>query len=72
MEIPFASLHPDTLRRVIEEFVTRHGTDNGDLDHSLEERVRVVRRQLERAEAVIGFDPETETCSVMERRPDRR
>ena len=68
MEIPFAALAPDTLRRLIEEFVTRDGTDNGDLDHSLEERVLAVRRQLEKAEAVIGFDPETESCSIVERR----
>ena len=72
MEIPYAALAPDTLRRLIEEFVTREGTDNGDLDHSLEDRVRAVHRQLERAEAVIGFDPETESCSVMARETQPR
>jgi uncharacterized protein len=64
VEIPFELLAPETLRRLIEEFVTRDGTDNGDLRHSLEERVQAVQRQLASGEAGIGFDPETESCSV--------
>jgi uncharacterized protein len=71
VEVPFELLAPDTLRRLIEEFVTRDGTDHGDVDHSLEERVLAVRRQLERGEAVIGFDPERESCSVTSRRSAR-
>jgi uncharacterized protein YheU (UPF0270 family) len=65
VEIPFRRLAPDTLRRLIEEFVTRDGTDHGDLDHSLEDRVQAVQRQLERSEALIDFDPDTETCTVL-------
>ena len=71
MEIPFALLAPETLQRLLEEFVTRDGTDNGDLGHPLEGRVSAVRLQLERGEAVIGFDPETESCSVAAARPAR-
>jgi uncharacterized protein YheU (UPF0270 family) len=65
VEIPFQQLAPDTLRRLVEEFVTRDGTDNGDLVHSLEDRVRSVLRQLERGEAAIDFDPATESCTVL-------
>ena len=65
MELPFTLLAPETLQRLLEEFVTREGTDNGDLDHSLADRVRAVQRQLERGEAHIDFDPESESCTVL-------
>lgn len=69
MEIPFEMLQADTLRRLVEEFVTRDGTDNGDLDHSLDDRVEAVMRQLRRGEAAIDFDPTTESCNIVPARP---
>jgi hypothetical protein len=71
MELPFTLLAPDTLQRLLEEFVTREGTDNGDLSHSLADRVRAVQRQLERGEAAIDFDPESESCTVQPVGPRR-
>lgn len=65
MDLPFTLLAPETLQRLLEEFVTRDGTDNGDLDHSLADRVRAVQRQLERGLAAIDFDPDTESCTVV-------
>lgn len=72
IDVPFQRLAPETLTRLIEEFVTRDGTDNGDLEHSLADRVRRVRQQLERGEAVISFDPDAETCTVSPASPDQR
>jgi len=69
VEIPFEMLQADTLRRLVEEFVTRDGTDNGDLDHSLDDRVEAVMRQLRRGEAAIDFDPTTESCNIVPARP---
>ena len=67
MDLPFTLLAPETLQRLLEEFVTRDGTDNGDLSHSLADRVRAVQRQLERGLATIDFDPDTESCTVVQR-----
>ncbi len=67
MEIPHATLPPDVLTAVIEEFVTREGTEYGPVDVPLAEKVAAVRRQLRRGEAVIVFDPETETTSIQPR-----
>jgi uncharacterized protein YheU (UPF0270 family) len=72
MEIPFGLLSSDTLRRLVEEFVTRDGTDNGDLVHSLDDRVRAVMRQFERGEAAIDVDPGTESCTVVRAQPGAR
>lgn len=65
MELPFNLLAPETLQRLLEEFVTREGTDNGDLDHSLADRVRAVQRQLAQGAAAIDFDPESESFTVV-------
>jgi hypothetical protein len=64
MEIPPSLLAPSTLRAVIEEFVTREGTDYGDRVYSLEEKVAQVEAQLLRGEVRLLFDPETESVTL--------
>lgn len=63
MLIPAHLLEADTLTRLIEDFVTREGTDNGD-ETPLETRVQRVRRALDKGEAVIVFDPESQQCQL--------
>ena len=63
--IPYKELSSDALRGVIESFVLREGTDYGDRTYSLEEKVAHVIRQLERNEARIVFDPNTETVDIL-------
>jgi hypothetical protein len=61
--IPASLLEADTLTRLIEDFVTREGTDNGD-DTPLQTRVQRVRRALDKGEAVIVFDPQSQQCQL--------
>lgn len=65
MKIPHQQLSPDTVHSLVEEFVTRNGTDYGEYEVSLAQKIQQVIRQLENEEAVIVFDPVTETCSIM-------
>jgi uncharacterized protein YheU (UPF0270 family) len=65
VEVPHSELAPETLRAVVESFVLREGTDYGDTDLSLDRKVADVMRQLERREAVIVFDPETESIGIV-------
>ncbi|OFE11816.1 hypothetical protein PHACT_00515 [Pseudohongiella acticola] len=67
MEIPWQRLSDDVLDSVIEEFVSREGTEYGAEDYTLAEKVAQVRLQLRRGEAVIDFDPDTETCHLIAR-----
>ncbi len=53
MLIPYDQLEPDTLTRLIEDFVTREGTDNGD-ETPLQTRVLRVRHALTKGQAVIS------------------
>ncbi len=68
--IPHGELEPGTLTRVIESFVLREGTEYGARDFSLAEKVAHVVGQLERGEAEIFFDPDSETVDI--RRVTRR
>lgn len=63
--IPHTELTPDTLRRVIESFVLREGTDYGVRDVPLDSKVTQVLGQLERGEAQILFDPLTESIDIV-------
>ena len=65
--VPFGDLQADLLRAVVESFVLREGTDYGERELSLEEKVERVIVQLKRGEAQIVFDPESETVSIVKR-----
>jgi uncharacterized protein len=61
MRIPHAQLSPAALRAIVEEFVTRDGTDHS----SVEPRVEIVLRHLEAGRVELHFDDETETCNIV-------
>jgi uncharacterized protein YheU (UPF0270 family) len=65
MEIPFDQLKPETLRAVIEEFVTREGTDYGEQEFSLDQKVAHVMEQLRRKRAVVVWDEQTTTVDIV-------
>jgi hypothetical protein len=71
IEVPHAQLPPETLRSVVESFVLREGTDYGERDRSFESKVADVMRQLERREAVIMYDPESDSVGIVTSRPSR-
>jgi uncharacterized protein YheU (UPF0270 family) len=64
IQIPHRELSADALRAVIESFVLREGTDYGEREYSLDEKVAHVMKQLEGGEASIEFDPEFETIDI--------
>ena len=67
--MPYAELAPDVLRRLIEEFVTRDGTDYGAVERTLAEKVAAVMRQLAAGEAAIIVDAEQESIEIVAREP---
>lgn len=69
--VPHTELAPDTLRRLVESFVLREGTDYGAVEFSLEQKVAHVIAQIERGEAGILFDPDTESVTIVTSRPVR-
>ena len=63
--IPHDRLSMEALLGLIEEFVTRDGTDTGYTDGSMEENVEMVIRQLKRGDVVIVYDEATETANIV-------
>ena len=64
-DISPSDLSPEALRGLVEEFVSREGTDYGHADRSLESKVADVLRQLETGDARIVFDLESESASIV-------
>ena len=62
--IPANKLSPEALEGVIEEFITRAGTDYGEVEASLDTKFRQVKSRLATGEAVLIFDDETETTNI--------
>jgi hypothetical protein len=61
MRIPPTQLSAAALRAVVEEFVTRDGTDHT----SVERRIRKVLRYLDAGCAELHFDDTTKTCNIV-------
>ncbi|EGR4189746.1 TPA: YheU family protein [Vibrio cholerae] len=64
MIIPWQEIAPDTLDNLIREFVLREGTDYGDIEVSLEEKIAQVRTQLQSGQAVIVYSELHETVDI--------
>jgi uncharacterized protein len=69
--VPHTELSPDALMGVIQSFVLREGTDYGAQEVDFETKVEQVRRQLERREAEIVFDQNTESIDIVVRAPSK-
>ncbi len=65
IELSSDQLSPEALRGLVEEFVTRDGTDYGTVERSVEEKIAHVMAQLAAGEARIVFDPETESANIV-------
>ena len=65
MKIPHQQLSTEALQTLVEEFVTRSGTDYGNVEASLEQKTTQVIRMLDKGDVVIFFDPSTESCTIV-------
>ena len=65
IELAPDQLSPAALRGLIEDFVTRDGTDYGAVEKSTEEKVSRVSAQLASGEARVVYDPDTETATIV-------
>ena len=64
VELSPDDLSPEALRGLVEEFVTRDGTDYGAVERGVEEKIARVLAELRSGEARLVFDPETETANI--------
>ena len=62
--IPVNKLSTGALKGVIEEFISRSGTDYGAMEADPETKFRQVKAKLKSGSAVLVFDDETETTNI--------
>jgi len=64
-KIPINKLSAKALQGVIEEYISRDGTDYGEIEVSRETIFRHVKQKLETRLAILIFDDETETTNIL-------
>lgn len=60
-----AGLSPEALRGLVEEFVSRDGTDYGRLEKTLDQKVNSLMRQVENGDVCLVFDREEERANLI-------
>jgi uncharacterized protein YheU (UPF0270 family) len=65
MIIPIHELETDTLTNLVQSFVLQEGTEYGEVDISLEQKVAQVIQQLKAGEAMLLYSELHETVNVI-------
>ncbi len=65
MRVPIENLSEQALKKIIEEFILREGTDYGSVEFALDTKVNQVLKQLKKGDAVLVFDDKTETIDIV-------
>ena len=63
--VPLDRIPSEALTNLIQSYVLREGTDYGDREFSIDEKIAHVERQLQRGEVVVVFEPADETFSIV-------
>jgi uncharacterized protein YheU (UPF0270 family) len=61
MRIPPEQLSEKALYAVVQEFVTRDGTDHSSVD----QRIKAVLRELHAGRLALHFDDESQSCNIL-------
>ena len=65
VDVDYRLLSAEALRGLVEEFITREGTEYGDREFSLDDKVHHVERQLASGEVKIVFDSVDERANLV-------
>lgn len=65
MIIPFAQLSPDTLDSIIESYVLTEGTDYGEAEKSLGDKVNDIKAQLRSGQVVLVYSELHESVNIL-------
>ncbi len=65
--IPPDEISPETLTNLLEEYITREGTDYGDVELSLAEKISRLRPQISRGDVLIIYDEHAQCINLVKR-----
>ena len=64
--VPLERINPETLRKMVEEFVTREWSELADTWYTFEDKIRQVIQQLQDGRACVVYDLTSETCNIVQ------
>lgn len=64
MIVPWQDIAPDTLENLIREFILREGTDYGEIEVSLDQKIEQVKALLVSGEANIVYSELHESVDI--------
>lgn len=67
VEVPAGEVTATALRGLIEAFVLREGTDYGDMEFNLQQKVQHVQKQLDAGDITIVFNTELQSADLLTR-----
>lgn len=65
IRVPADMLSPEALDGIMEDFITREGTDYGLYEYSLDDKKAQVLAQIRSGQVIILFDPFAESCHLV-------
>jgi uncharacterized protein YheU (UPF0270 family) len=65
VDVPLDRINPETLRKMVEEFVTREWSDLSDAECTFEDKIEQVIQQLKDNRIKVVFDLTSETCNIV-------
>lgn len=65
--VPLDRINPGTLRKMVEEFVTREWSELSDAGYTFEDKIEQVIQQLKEGRADVVYDLLSETCNIIPR-----
>jgi len=63
--IPYEKLSKDALHGVLEEFISREGTDYGLIEVSFDDKCEQVMAQIKQGQVLIVFDHDSQSVGLM-------
>jgi len=65
MIVPYNELSEEALQGLIEDFVTRDGTDYGHNELNMQEKSAKLLALLKSGDLLISYNEDTQTCGIM-------
>ena len=65
VDVPLDRINPETLRKLVEEFVTREWSDLSDAECTFEDKIEQVLQQLKDNKIKVVYDLTSETCNIV-------
>ncbi len=65
VEVAYKELESTTLKKLVEEFIMREGTDYGAVEMDLDQKISLVINQLKNGDAALMWDTNLQSSNIV-------